>query len=179
MAESVNTHRSWGTITPDTTWTVGSINCRFEIPLGITYDMMVVMAQPHVQKTIADFERLGDGQGHKWRFYDKIPIQYKVSNIGLSRNSLDKMNAAKVPTIGQRSGLVAQQQGSMPEGKVAMVAEIFFVRPEILVNADEEREMRESLNERDGFVPLNEVDQLKETLGNAEWRHPDKRSESS
>jgi hypothetical protein len=178
--EIVNTTRVWGTIEPDTRYTVGSVNVRFEIPLGVSYDMMVLFAQPHVQKAIADFERLGDGHGNKWKHYDKFPVQYHVSEIGLNRPSLDKMNEFGSPdaAIGSRQGLMAMPHAGLPTGTVAMVAEVFFLRPVVFVNADEEREMRETLDERDGFVPLDEIEKLKETLGNAQWKHPDRKSDS-
>jgi hypothetical protein len=162
VPETVRTDRDWGTIQPDTRYDLGHVDVRFEVPLGISYEMMEVLAAPEMQKAIDQFERMGDGKGHKWKHYDKIPIEYHVSTVP-TKEHLDYFNKMGNPDEAIRDGrkdFLAVAADDLKGSMVAMVGRIWFIRPLVAVNMDEEREWKESLDESMGYVPIDEVKQM-------------------
>jgi hypothetical protein len=148
------TTRAWGTMAPDKGYDLGHVDVRFDVPLGVSYELMEVIAQPEIQKAIDQFEKIG-----KWQFYDKIQPQYHVSMIHSAALGPANMLLQDPKNIftGNKSG--AQAVGDvLGTDVVTMVARVYFVRPLVWVNDDEVREYKEGyINYENGFVPLKDM----------------------
>lgn len=68
-------------VAPDTTYGLGVVSVRFVVEEGIPISMIPVISYPTVKKAIEQFERMGDGKGHHYRFRDDIPIRYEYSPL--------------------------------------------------------------------------------------------------
>ena len=163
MPETVNNARSWGRIDPDTRYDLGSLDVRFEVPVGCSYDTMVAISNLHIKKAIEQWERLGDGKGHKWKHWDRIPPQYSVSHIP-SQEMLDYFNGLKGTPESvvneNRKDFLAKAARELSGAMVAMTAKIWFVRPLTLVNLDEEADWKASTNEDMGYVTQDEMKKI-------------------
>jgi hypothetical protein len=162
MAETIKTDRDWGTISPDVHYDLGHVDVRFEVPLGISFELMKVMGEPEIRRAIDQFERLGDGQGHPWKHYDKMEVEYHVSSVP-TQEHLDYFNALGNPdeVVGQnRQDFIAKAADELNGSLIAMVARIWFIRPLTAVNLDEEKEWKDSLDQSMGYVPIDDMKKL-------------------
>jgi hypothetical protein len=143
---SYQSSRPWGTIEPDKRYNLGHVDVQFEVPLGVSWEFMQVLAYPTIQKAIEQFEKIG-----KWQFLDKAPIQYAVSAIS---------SAGLLPMINSPlQGLWGQEQwhkdaaDALGSDTVTMVARVMFIRPLVWINEDEEAEYKKELGKSiDGYV---------------------------
>lgn len=145
--------RTWLTVEPDKTYDLGWVDIRFEVPIGVSFEMMEMLGSPTIRKAIEQFERLGH-----WQHYDRIPVRYDVSPIP-NRKALDRFNS--LPSLdqtfrGKEYGSVAGPLESLGD-TVAITARVFFIRPLTLVNLDEEAEFQKEMGYKDGYVPLEDM----------------------
>lgn len=147
--------RSWGTIAPDRGFDLAHVDVRFDVPLGMSYEAMQLHGYPEIKRAIDQFEKLGG-----WQFFDKIQPQYHISTIhsaSLTPSNFALLSDPKNIFKTNKSG--AQKVGDMlGTDVVTMVARLFFVRPLVWVNVDEEREYKEQyVTYENGFVPLEDM----------------------
>ena len=135
MAVTVSpTGRSWLAVEPDKQYGLGYVDAQFEVDYDFPPDStwVAIAAEPTVKRTIDHFERLSH-----WKFYDKIPVKYLMSQLP-NKEEIDTFNLATKmkKTIG-----AVPFQTTVYKPKIALVARVWFMRPLDLVNMDIESEV--------------------------------------
>ncbi len=150
-SKAFQSSRPWGSVEPDKRYDIGDVDVRFDVPFGISWEAMQVYAAPTVQKAIDQFEKIG-----KWQYYPKIPIQYRISTVHSAQ--LDRMTNLKLgPELWENRNWVGAAVNEIESDVVSMVAKVFFIRPLIWINQDEEAEYKKSLGYANGFVPKEDM----------------------
>lgn len=111
-------------VQPDTVYGLGTVAVRFTVEQGIPQALIPVLAVPYIKKAIEQFERLGDGKGHKYKFRDDIPIRFEYSRL--------QGDPYKIHT----SDFVNYEERLFGEGLVDCVAILTFEQPLVYLPLD-------------------------------------------
>lgn len=126
-------------VNPDTTYGLGVVAIRFTVEAGTPVSMIPVLAYPTLKKAIEQFERLGDGKGHHYRFRDDIAIRFEYSRLQADPYTMhinDYINGADRHDI---------------DGMIDCVAYVTFEQPLII---PQEQPL---IDEKDGVVPYEKL----------------------
>lgn len=123
-------------VAQDTVYGLGFVDVRFTVDESIPEGMIPVACLPQLKKAIDQFEKLGDGKGHHYKFRDDIPIRWHYSRIQADPQVLHE--AEKALSLFDRSRV---------DGLVDVVARVYFEQP--LIQPDPETLI--SLGEDHGF----------------------------
>lgn len=126
-------------VRPDTVYGVGYVDFRFTVDEAIPESMIPVACFRQLKKGIEDFERLGDGHGHHYKFLDKRPINWTYSHLQADPQVLHE--AKEAVNIFDRRNIM---------GLVDVTARVYFEQP--LVVPDED--VLQSFGEDHGFADM-------------------------
>jgi hypothetical protein len=140
-------------IRPDTVYGLGVVPVRFSVDASIPQHLIPVVAVPTLKKAIEQFERLGDGYGHHYRFRDDIPIRFEYSRIQGDPSTLHSKTKDRL--------VIPYEQRIFNEGIIDCVAYLTFEQP--LINVAELPP--EDEKDQSGFLPHEELpEELKQAL---------------
>lgn len=138
----------------DTVYGLGVVPVRFSVEAGVPESMIPVLAYPTLKKAIEQFEKLGDGMGHHYRFRDDIPIRFEYSHIQADPGDLTREKVLSFDTRLEKYGLID------------CVAYLTFEQPLIVPNTEP------MVDESDGVVPFEKLPQeLRDQIADEEKKY--------
>jgi hypothetical protein len=145
----ITNERPWLKVQRDKEYGVGTIDVRFDMPATLSPDMMPIVGAETIKLAIEQWERLGDGHGHHYKFLDSIDIEYFPSPVQHDVEVWRSMPWTELQALTVQSS----------EPTVACIARLHFQRPLDEVNLDLEAEIQKHIQsgEAEGFVPMEQM----------------------
>lgn len=166
MVDAVYGERPWLKVQRDKKYGIGFVPVRIELPYDAprSREFLELAAASTIRKAVEQFEKLGDGQGHKYTHIERIPVRYVLSEMP-SKEAFDRWETYK--KVSHPYGATIPGAVSVDAAKPVIVfrAMVAFIRPLDEINLDQVMEEQKMLNESVGYVsPDNMPDEYKESL---------------
>jgi len=136
--------RSWLRMERDKKYGVVEVPVRIEVAYDFPVDreLLDLYAKPDLDLATEQWERLGDGRGHKYQRMWNMPVRWTISQMP-TREELDRFNMAR-----SRDELKAVNVDAA-KPKIVLNAILTFIAPLVEVNTDEAQEYTQA--QRPGF----------------------------